>query len=121
MKSRVTPDCYCLGARGKMSINNLAMAQIDHETNKSDLEPISQASPGITAPANKKLSESRLRLAAIQSLSTQVETEITLKEAIRGTSRTFTVLDQNCFLFSIFDFPLVSMRNQKLPLTVFSF
>jgi DnaJ-class molecular chaperone len=43
---------------------------------------------------NKKLSESRLRLAAIVALPTSVETEITLKEALNGTTRSFVMKDQ---------------------------
>ena len=81
-----------------MSDDNAVFTDIDYQKIVSDFQSQIGALPNKVAPANKKLSESRLRLAAIQALPTVVETEITLKEAIRGTSRTFTVKDQTICL-----------------------
>ncbi len=78
-----------------MNSNNLALANTDYQVNKSmESEPGSEISTTKPVPANKKLSESRLRLAAIQAFSTTVEAEVTLKEAIQGTSRSFVIFDQ---------------------------
>jgi len=47
----------------------------------------------ITLPPNKKLSESRLRLATIQALPTEVEAQISLADAVRGVTCTLTIND----------------------------
>jgi curved DNA-binding protein len=49
--------------------------------------------PTLSLPANKKLSESKLRLAAIQALPTEVDADISLKEALRGATCTITIND----------------------------
>jgi DnaJ-class molecular chaperone len=77
-----------------MSIINLVLEKPKYQKDNMDFEPETKAAVAKPAPANKKLSESRLRLAAIQALPTVVEAEITLKEAIRGTNRTFVIHDQ---------------------------
>jgi DnaJ-class molecular chaperone len=56
------------------------------------LELEEQQSP-ITLPPNKKLSESRLRLATIQALPTEVEAQISLGDAVRGVTCTLTIND----------------------------
>lgn len=77
-----------------MSNNNSTSAEIDYQKVISDLRSELGAVLKQPAPANKKLSESRLRLAAIVALPTNVETEITLKEACKGTTRSFVIKDQ---------------------------
>jgi len=78
----------------KMNNNTVALADTDYQRNnmqtQSDLDMTSAKRPS----ANKKLSDSKLRIAAIQALPTGVETTVTLKEAIRGTVRSFRVNDR---------------------------
>ncbi len=76
-----------------MISNNTALANSDYQMNEKIKEEI-EISTAKPAPVNKKLSESRLRLATIQSLATLVEAEVTLKEAMKGAARTFTIADQ---------------------------
>ncbi len=49
--------------------------------------------PAIRLPANKKLSQSRLHMAAIQTLPTLMQVELTPKEAASGATRTFRIND----------------------------
>ncbi len=67
---------------------------IDQKKTISDMRSHLGASPRKGPPPNKKLSDSRLKLAAIQILPTFVKAEITLKDAIRGIRQSFTVKDQ---------------------------
>ncbi len=74
--------------------NNSAFAKIDYEKVVSDIR--SELGTLLKKPSSpdKKLSESRLGLPALVACPTNVETEITLKEAVTGTNRSFTVKDQ---------------------------
>ena len=75
-----------------MSTCSTALADTGYRKNIMDIE--SETIPVKAPPANKKLSESRLRMAAIQTPPTFVEAEITLKEAVCGTNRNFKINDQ---------------------------
>jgi DnaJ-class molecular chaperone len=76
------------------SSSNTVFSEADYQKVISEAQQQPDTPANKPAPANKKLSESRLRLAAIQALPTVVEAEITLKEAVKGTNRSFTVNDQ---------------------------
>lgn len=54
---------------------------------------LQEQTPTLTLPANKKLSDSKLRLAAIQALPTEAEAEVSLKEAVRGAKCTLIIND----------------------------
>jgi DnaJ-class molecular chaperone len=54
---------------------------------------LQEQQPTLTLPANTKLSDSKLRLAAIQSLPTEADAEVSLKEAVRGATCNFTIND----------------------------
>ncbi len=61
----------------------------DPSISTGNFEPVMELleqQPTLTLPVNKKLSESKLRLAAIQALPTEVDAEVSLKEAVRGAS-----------------------------------
>jgi molecular chaperone DnaJ len=54
---------------------------------------LQEQQPVLILPPNKKLSESKLKLAAIQGLPTEAEAEVSLKEAVRGAKCTLTIND----------------------------
>ena len=54
---------------------------------------LQEQQPTLTLPANTKLSDSKLRLAAIQALPTEADAEVSLKEAVRGAICNLTIND----------------------------
>jgi len=54
---------------------------------------LQEQQPTLTLPVNKKLSDSKLRLAAIQTLPTEADAAVSLKEAVRGATCNFTIND----------------------------